>query len=219
MAPSDLELLGGGVHQQADFPVAGVIAERDRGAIGGADAAVGAEDEELLAAERGGIPAHAGVLGPAEEVAGGAVEQHFGRDGQRRLAGRALWRAHRESRGRRNREYVRKLWACGLIVANGGECWRGAKRRQGQGRKNPLAHAPAESRRQPRLAAPQVFHQVSRAEGPCQQTANFRHVNPVTDGAGMGSAKTAEPMPAPSVTGGGFAFSRESPVLRFAGFW
>ena len=81
-APSALQFLGGGVHQQADFPVAGVVAERDGRAVGGANAAVGAEDEELLAAERGGVPAHAGVLAPAEEIAGGPLEQHLGSDGQ-----------------------------------------------------------------------------------------------------------------------------------------
>ena len=47
-----LQFLGGGVHEQPDLPVAGVVAERDGRAIGGADAAVGAEDQEFLAAER-----------------------------------------------------------------------------------------------------------------------------------------------------------------------
>ena len=78
-----LQFFGGGVHEQADFPVAGVVAEGDGRAVGGADAAVGAEDEEFLAAERGRVPAHAGVLAPAEEVAGGAVEEHLGGDGER----------------------------------------------------------------------------------------------------------------------------------------
>jgi hypothetical protein len=51
------ELLGGGVHQEADFPVAGVVPERDGRAVGRADAAVGAENEEFLAAEsRGSHP-------------------------------------------------------------------------------------------------------------------------------------------------------------------
>jgi hypothetical protein len=64
--------------------VTGVIAEGDGRAVGRADAAVGAEDEKLLgvAAERGGVLAHAGILGQAEEIAGGAVEQHLGSDGQ-----------------------------------------------------------------------------------------------------------------------------------------
>ncbi len=77
-----LELFGGGVHEQADFPVAGVVAESDGRAVGGADSAMGAEDEELLTAERGRVPAHAGVLAQAEEVAGRAVEEHLGGDGE-----------------------------------------------------------------------------------------------------------------------------------------
>ena len=56
IAPSALQFLGGGLHQQADFPVAGVIAERDRRAVGGADAAVRAQDQEFLAAERARDP-------------------------------------------------------------------------------------------------------------------------------------------------------------------
>ena len=78
-----LQLLGGGIHQQADFPVTGVVAERDRGAIGRADAAVGAQDENFLPAQRRGIPAHARVLRPAEDVARGPRDQHFGGHGQR----------------------------------------------------------------------------------------------------------------------------------------
>jgi hypothetical protein len=50
------ELLGGGVHEQADFPMAGVVSERDGSAVGRADAAVRAEDEEFLAAELGWRP-------------------------------------------------------------------------------------------------------------------------------------------------------------------
>ena len=80
-----LEFLGRGVHEQADFPVTGVITQRDGRAVGRADAAVGAEDQELLAAERSRIPPHAGILGQAEELAGGTAEQHLGSDGQRAL--------------------------------------------------------------------------------------------------------------------------------------
>jgi hypothetical protein len=46
-----------------------VKAKGHRGAIGCADTAVRAEDEEFLTAERRGIPTHAGILAPAEEVA------------------------------------------------------------------------------------------------------------------------------------------------------
>jgi len=48
--------------------MAGVVAERDGRAVGRADAAERAQDEELLAAQLCGIPAHAGVLGHPEEV-------------------------------------------------------------------------------------------------------------------------------------------------------
>ena len=47
--PSARQLLRGRLHEQPDLPVAGVIAERDRRAVGGADAALGAEHEELRA--------------------------------------------------------------------------------------------------------------------------------------------------------------------------
>jgi hypothetical protein len=74
-----LELFRRCVHQQRHFPVAGVVSECDGRAICRAYAAVGAEDEKLLAAEQRRIPAHTRVLGPAEQVARGPVQQHFGR--------------------------------------------------------------------------------------------------------------------------------------------
>ena len=63
------EFTGGRFHQQADFPVTGVITKRDRRSIRCADAAVGREHQELPPAECRGVPAHAGVLRPAEEIA------------------------------------------------------------------------------------------------------------------------------------------------------
>ena len=68
------KLFGGGLHEQAHFPVAGVVAQRNRCAIGGADAALGAEDEKLLAAEHIGIPAHAHILAHGKEIAARGVE-------------------------------------------------------------------------------------------------------------------------------------------------
>ena len=47
-APKPSQLLGRRLHQQADLPVAGVIAERDRRAIGGAHAALRAEIKNCL---------------------------------------------------------------------------------------------------------------------------------------------------------------------------
>ena len=81
-----LELACRRFHQQSDFPVAGVIAEGDRRAVGGANAAVGRENQELAAGHRRRLPAHAGVLGPAEEIAGRALPQHF--RGERQSPGR-----------------------------------------------------------------------------------------------------------------------------------
>ena len=84
------QFLGGGVHQQADFPMTGVIAQGDRSAIGRADAAVGTEDEELLPAERCRVPPHAGILTPAEGISGGPLEEHFRSDRERALGPTSL---------------------------------------------------------------------------------------------------------------------------------
>ena len=101
------ELLGRGLHQQADLPVAGVVAERDGAAVGRADAALRAEDQELAAAQLGRVPAHAGVLRQAEDGAGGRQAQEFvverqtaggaggvGVDGVNRRVGGIDWVAH-----------------------------------------------------------------------------------------------------------------------------
>ncbi len=53
-------------HQQADFPVAGVEAERDGLAIFRAQAAVGAQDQKFGVEESTRLPAHSGVLRQAE---------------------------------------------------------------------------------------------------------------------------------------------------------
>ena len=74
------QLVGGRLHQEADLPVARVIAEGDRLAVGGADAALGREDQELGTPELPRIPPHARVLGPAEEIAARPVEEHLRRE-------------------------------------------------------------------------------------------------------------------------------------------
>src|ERR1035438_3240506 len=77
--------------------MAGVKAKRDGRARGVAHTAVGAEDQDLLAAQRARVPTHAGVLAPSEQIAGRAREQHLGRHGERaRGAGRGS--AHVEQR-------------------------------------------------------------------------------------------------------------------------
>src|SRR5262249_48825722 len=69
-------------HQEPDLPVAGVVAERDGPSIRRPDATLGREDQELGAAELARVPPHAGVLGPAEDIAARPVEEHLGREGQ-----------------------------------------------------------------------------------------------------------------------------------------
>ena len=86
-AAERLQLVRRRLHEQADFPVAGVIAERDGRAVGVADAAGRAEDQELAAAQFGRLPAHADVLRPAEQVAARRFAQHL--LGQRQAAGGA----------------------------------------------------------------------------------------------------------------------------------
>jgi len=79
---------GGAAHEQADLPVAGVIAERDRLALLGTKAAHRADDHILRSAERVRAPAHSGVLGQAEDVAARFGAQHFRR--QRQTPARSL---------------------------------------------------------------------------------------------------------------------------------
>ncbi len=133
-----LQLFGRGVHQQADFPMACVIAERHGRTVGRADSAVRAEDQELLAAERRGLPAHAGILAPAKEVARGTMEQHLRSNrerarGSRRLAANIVQRrvggfenvaVHRghdirtaAARGIMQTMRVRKSWCTLLLLA------------------------------------------------------------------------------------------------------
>ena len=81
--PLALQFLGRGIHQQPDFPVAGVVAQRYGSAVGGANPAVGAQDQELFAAQQSRVPAHSGVLRPSEQIPRGARQQHFRGNGQR----------------------------------------------------------------------------------------------------------------------------------------
>ena len=93
-----LERLGRLANEQADFPVPGVIAQRDRRAVLGAEAALRAEDQVRVARHLRRRPAHPGVLAQAEEVARGPLLQHGVR--QRQRAGGAVRpRADCEDRG------------------------------------------------------------------------------------------------------------------------
>ena len=90
-----LEARGRRLHQQADLPVAGVIAERDRRAVRRADAALRAQDQEFRVAQAARRPAHAGVLREAEDVAAGRVAQELIVERQR-AAGAGRVRLHVE---------------------------------------------------------------------------------------------------------------------------
>ena len=79
-----MDFLGRGLHQQADFPVASVVAQCDRPAIRGADAALCADDEELSPAQLVGVPAHPRVLAVAKDVAARRFDDLL--YGQRQLA-------------------------------------------------------------------------------------------------------------------------------------
>ena len=81
------KFLGGRLHEQADFPMAGVVAQSDGFAIRRPQPALGAQNEKLLARNLGGSPAHAGVLCQPKQITARAVAQHL--LGQRQLARRA----------------------------------------------------------------------------------------------------------------------------------
>jgi hypothetical protein len=76
--------------EQADFPVTGVVSERQRLAVIGAQPAECADDDVLLALQRTGIPPHADVLGESEQIAARLIPQHV--RGERQPAGRAFTR-------------------------------------------------------------------------------------------------------------------------------
>ena len=63
--------------------MAGVESERDGGAIRVTQSAGGREYDELLSEKLDRIPAHAGVLGHAEVVAAGAVDEEVLGEGER----------------------------------------------------------------------------------------------------------------------------------------
>ena len=70
-----LEDTGGLFHEKGHFPVPGMQAECDGGAVRIADASRGGEHEELGTAQLGGIPSHPGVLRPTENITAWRVLQ------------------------------------------------------------------------------------------------------------------------------------------------
>ena len=86
------QLLGRILDEQADLPVARVVSQRDRPAIGCPEAALRAEDQERVARDLARRPAHARVLGQAEEVARRPLTEHLARERQRTLGAIGLGR-------------------------------------------------------------------------------------------------------------------------------
>src|SRR5690606_18428484 len=79
-----LDLLRGGLHEQPNFKMSGLKAESEGPAVLAADAALRRADEAFPASQLKRIPAHAGVLGPTENVAGRSRSEDLG--GQRKLS-------------------------------------------------------------------------------------------------------------------------------------
>ena len=84
------DLLRRGLHLHADLPVPGVVAQRNRPSVTGADAALSANNQHLFAGQLVGVPAHPGVLGHAEQVAAGGFHQHLRGQRQRALRPRRV---------------------------------------------------------------------------------------------------------------------------------
>ena len=92
--PFVAQRLGRGPDEQAELPVPGVVAQRDGAAVGIPQPALCAQDEIVRSPGFGGIPAHARVLGHAEQGAARLLQEQLRRDGEppfgpaRRRAGR-----------------------------------------------------------------------------------------------------------------------------------
>ncbi len=71
------QLFGRLADQEADLPVAGVITQGDRLAVGTAHAPLRAQDEIGIAGDLARRPAHARILRQAEEIARRPFPQHF----------------------------------------------------------------------------------------------------------------------------------------------
>ena len=84
------QLLRRGFHEQPNFPVSGVVTESDRRSIRRADATVRAQNQKFLAPQLRRVPTHSGILAPAEEIAGGPLDEHFRGDGERSLRTRSF---------------------------------------------------------------------------------------------------------------------------------
>ena len=130
------DLLRRRLHLHADLPVPGVVAQRDRASVSGADAALGADDQHLFAGELVGIPAHPGVLRHTEQVAAGGFHQHLRGQRQRALRPRrvgdhrikriVLWgenflNGHRYRPAQQSLSCCNRVFSCALRGSSSGE--------------------------------------------------------------------------------------------------
>ena len=79
------DLLRRRLHLHANLPVPGVVAQRNRSPVPGANAALRANNQHLFAGQLVGVPAHTGVLRHAKQVTAGGFHQHLRRQRQRSL--------------------------------------------------------------------------------------------------------------------------------------
>src|SRR5262249_7804149 len=77
-----------GLDKHPDFPMAGVITQRDRLAVRCAEPALRAQDQKLLSSQFTRVPTHPGVLRPAKDIAAGRFGKHL--RSERKLACRAV---------------------------------------------------------------------------------------------------------------------------------
>ena len=130
------DLLRRRLHLHADFPVPGVVAQRNRASVSGADAALSTDNQHLFAVELVGVPAHPGVLRHAEQVAAGGFHQHLRSQRQRALRTRrvgdhrikrvVLWgenflNGHRYRPAQQSLSCCSRVFSCALRGSSSGE--------------------------------------------------------------------------------------------------
>ena len=80
--------LGSSLNLQSNFPVTGMITQRDGLTIISTNPPVGIQNKICVTGKSSGIPSHAGTLGKPKEIAAGFGTQHI--LSQRQFAGRAI---------------------------------------------------------------------------------------------------------------------------------
>ena len=71
------QLIRCGLHEQANFPMTGVVAERNWSTVRRANSALSAQNQELLPTQLGRAPPHSDVQAQSEKIAARAFQEHF----------------------------------------------------------------------------------------------------------------------------------------------